>query len=413
MVPRPPNGPDWVHEIKLDGWRLQVRVEDGSAKLSSRKAIDYTGTFPELAKAGRGFDNCIIDGEICSVTKEGLTDFSALQAAMKAKRTERLIFFAFDLLWLGDEDMRARPLMDRKAKLRELLDQNKDQKVIHLLDHLDADGREVFEIARKMNLEGIVSKRLSAPYVSGRTGVWTKAKCRATQHALVGGWTVSDKGFSSLLLGVRQGKSLVPIGRVGSGFPVRLVDWLWPRLKRLEIPNSPFSEKLPRMPGREIHWAKPELVAGIEFTSWTQDRLLRQASLQEVRERTDKSFRPDRSDYWARRRIKLAMSCFGARRPPRANTPSLATRRATRPARFWCWRWAQRSASKSTPANAHLLVAANRYEFRNVEVGDGNIFETRHDRWTGATCVTYANAWQLVPEGLFIRFDVGGGVLAV
>jgi bifunctional non-homologous end joining protein LigD len=147
--------------------------------------------------------------------------------------------------------------------------------------------------ACKMKLEGIVSKRLTDPYVSGRAGSWTKAKCRATQHAIIGGWTISPKGFSGLLLGVRQGKKLVPIGRVGTGFPRKLLAWLVPRLKQLEVNESPFSEPIARKPNREVHWAKPELIAGIEMTSWTQDRLIRQASLQEVRERTDKTLRPD------------------------------------------------------------------------------------------------------------------------
>ncbi len=263
LVPRPPNGPDRVHEIKLDGWRLQVRIEDGRATLKTRNANDYTSTFPEMARAAHGFDNCIFEGEICSVGKDGIADFSALQAAMKGDRTEKLIFFAFDLLWLGDEHLRGRPLMERKAKLRELVEGNADQKIIRFIDHLDAGGRDVFDQACKMGLEGIISKRLSEPYVSGRTGIWTKAKCRATQHAVIGGWTYSDKGFSGLLLGVYQGKKLVPIGRVGTGFPQRLLNWLEPRLKQLEVKESPFSEEIPRKPKRRVHWAKPELIAGI------------------------------------------------------------------------------------------------------------------------------------------------------
>ena len=130
---------------------------------------------------------------------------------MKAGKTDRLVYFAFDLLWLNDGHRRARPLGVRKKKLLDLLADNKDQKTIRLAEHLDATGSDVLRVARNLKLEGIVSKRLSEPYISGRTGIWTKAKCRATQHALIGGWTYSDKGFSGLLLGVRQGKKLVPI----------------------------------------------------------------------------------------------------------------------------------------------------------------------------------------------------------
>jgi bifunctional non-homologous end joining protein LigD len=158
---------------------------------------------------------------------------------------------------------------------------------------LDATGEDVIEIACNMKLEGIISKRLSEPYVSGRTGIWTKAKCRKEQHAVVGGWTISEKGFAGLLLGVYRGKKLIPIGRVGTGFPRKLVEWLEPRLRQLEIENSPFVGKVPYKSGRKIHWAHPQLIAGIEHTSWTNDGVLRQASCKGVHERNDRKLRPD------------------------------------------------------------------------------------------------------------------------
>jgi bifunctional non-homologous end joining protein LigD len=272
---------------------FRVRVEDGKATLRTRKGLDYTHVFPELGKAARGFDNCIIDGEICFVRPDGITDFSQLQAAMKAGETANLVFFAFDLLWLRNKDLRPLPLIERKKRLQELLAENKDQRIVQLAEHLDATGSDVLRVACNLKLEGIVSKRLSEPYVSGRTNIWTKAKCRATQHAIIGGWTYSDKGFGGLLLGVRKGKKLIPIGRVGTGYSRKMLQWLEPRLKELEIKESPFSAPIPRKPNRKVHWAKPELVADFEMTSWTSDGVIRQASLQEVRERTDKTLRPD------------------------------------------------------------------------------------------------------------------------
>jgi bifunctional non-homologous end joining protein LigD len=268
-------------------------VEDGTATLRTRNGHDYSHIFPELARIARGFDNGIIDGEVCSVRKDGITDFSRLQAAMKQGATASLVFFAFDLLFLDEQDLRSLPLIERKQRLQSLLATNKDQKMIQLAEHLDVAGTDVLKAACNLKLEGIVSKRLSEPYISGRTGIWTKAKCRATQHAIVGGWTVSPKGFSGLLLGVYEGKKLIPIGRVGTGYSQKMLRWLEPRLKQLETETSPFSAPIPRKAGRTIHWVRPELVAGFEMTSWTNDAVIRQASLQEVRERTDKTLRPD------------------------------------------------------------------------------------------------------------------------
>jgi bifunctional non-homologous end joining protein LigD len=292
LADRPPNRPDWV-EVELDGWRAQVRVEDGTPTIRTRNGHDYTSTFPEIAKAARGSDNCIIDGEICTVSKDSLTDFSALQAAMKGDKTDRLILFAFDHLFIGNEDLRSRHLMDRKGKLNQLLDANSDHAIIRFHDHLDAAGGDVIEIACTMKLEGIVSKRLSEPYVSDRTGIWTKAKCRKEQHAVVGGWTIGDKGFAGLLLGVYQGKKLIPIGPVGTGLPRKLVDWLEPRLKQLEIDASPFAGTVPYKSGCNIHWVKPQLVAGVEHTSWTNDGVLRLASCKGVYGRSDRKLQPD------------------------------------------------------------------------------------------------------------------------
>ena len=281
-----------MHEIKLDGWRLQVRVEDGRATVRTRNGLDYSHVFPELARDARSLDDCILDGEMCAIDPGGITDFAALQTAMKEGRTRELIYFAFDILFLRGHDLCGEPLLNRQAKLKAFL-AKASATVIHHLGHLDVSGGEVLKPACQMKLEGIVSKRSTEPYVSGRSGSWTKAKCRSGQHAVVGGWTVSDKGFSGLLLGLWKGKKLVPIGRVGTGFPNKLLRWLEPRLKELETQASPFSAPIPKKLRRELHYIKPELIAEVEFASWTSDPVLRQASLQEVFERTAKAKRLD------------------------------------------------------------------------------------------------------------------------
>ena len=246
LVPSPPTAADWVHEVKFDGWRIQVHVLDGAARILTRNGLDWTKKFPALAKQARGLGNCIIDGELCAIGADGLPDFAALQAAMKSDQTDDLVYYTFDAMFVRGEDLRQLSLTDRKARLRALLEEDGNPPLIKYVTHLEMDGKDVMKGACEMKLEGIVSKRVSAPYVSGRQGNWTKSKCRAGQHAVIGGWTVSEKGFAGLLLGIRLGDKLVPIGRVGIGFPEKLLTWLKPRLKELETDTSPFSAPIPR-----------------------------------------------------------------------------------------------------------------------------------------------------------------------
>lgn len=235
-----------MHEVKFDGWRIQVHVLDGAARILTRNGLDWTKKFPALAKQARGLGNCIIDGELCAIGADGLPDFAALQAAMKSDQTDDLVYYTFDAMFVRGEDLRQLSLTDRKARLRALLEEDGNPPLIKYVTHLEMDGKDVMKGACEMKLEGIVSKRVSAPYVSGRQGNWTKSKCRAGQHAVIGGWTVSEKGFAGLLLGIRLGDKLVPIGRVGTGFPEKLLTWLKPRLKELETDTSPFSAPIPR-----------------------------------------------------------------------------------------------------------------------------------------------------------------------
>lgn len=142
-----------MHEIKLDGWRVQVRVEDGTATIRTRNGHDYSSTFPEIARAARGLDNCIIDGEACAIDKNGVTNFSALQGAMKSDKTDKLILFAFDLLWLRTEDLRTRHLMERKERLQALLPHASDSGKLQFVDHLDFAGANVMARACELGLD--------------------------------------------------------------------------------------------------------------------------------------------------------------------------------------------------------------------------------------------------------------------
>ena len=189
---------------------MQLRVQNGDARIRTRTGLDWTEQFAAIAKAAEALPDCILDGEICALDKNNMPSFAALQAAFSEGRSEGLVFFAFDLLVEGKEDCRELPLTTRKARLKALLEEADSGDTLRYVDHFEASGNDVWLSACKMDLEGIVSKRLDAPYVSGRNGGWTKAKCRAGHEVVLGGWTTRAGGLRSLLAGVhRDGQARV------------------------------------------------------------------------------------------------------------------------------------------------------------------------------------------------------------
>jgi bifunctional non-homologous end joining protein LigD len=295
LVGEPPGGPEWLHEIKFDGYRMHARLNRGAVRLLTRTGLDWTHKYPAIAAATASLParQAYFDGELCGIRPDGTTSFSLIQNASGTGNSEALFFFLFDLLHLDGEAISAQPLKERKDRLRALL--SKARPPLQFSDHQIGPGRAFSEHACGLKLEGIVSKRGDAPYAPGNRGLWLKVKCLNREEFVVVGWTDPEGTrpfLGALLLAYYDPDGrLIYAGRAGTGIGHAELERLWRRLQPLATPKMPLDMPPPRdsrfgspLVLSRVHWVRPELVAEVKFLAWTEDNLLRQVVYESLRE---------------------------------------------------------------------------------------------------------------------------------
>ena len=295
LVEAAPKGDQWLHEIKYDGYRMMARLDRGAVKLLTRTGLDGTHKYPAIAKAVAALDarQAHLDGELCGVGPDGITSFNIVQLASDRGNAAALVFFLFDLLYLDGEDLRPRPLIERKERLRTLL--ANAGPCLRYSDHVIGQGPAFYDQACGMHVEGIVSKRIDAPYTPGNRGLWRKVKCLNRAEFVVVGWTAPEGRrpyLGALLLGYYDPDGrLIYAGRAGTGMNDAELQRLWRRLQPLATDKMPLDVPPPRSTRfgsplvlSRVHWVRPELVAEVKFLTWTEDNLLRQVVYEGLRE---------------------------------------------------------------------------------------------------------------------------------
>jgi bifunctional non-homologous end joining protein LigD len=294
LVDEPPQGDEWLHEIKFDGYRLLGFISGGAAALRTRNGKDWTGSFPSLAASMEKLkvEDAVLDMEAVIVDERGKSSFQALQAALgEGGKPEKIVAYVFDLLHLDGKDLTRLPLTERKEKLETLLKKSKQDSWLRYSAHITGEGGAMFAKACETGLEGIISKRAGTPYVAGRQKSWLKIKCSLRQEFIILGFSDARTGgraLGALYLGYKKNGALHYAGKVGTGFSMKSARELKQRFAGMAIEKPTLSRAetagLAAGEWKTIHWIKPAVLCEVAFTEWTQDGHIRHPSFQGLRE---------------------------------------------------------------------------------------------------------------------------------
>jgi bifunctional non-homologous end joining protein LigD len=369
LYDEPPSGPDWLHEVKFDGYRIEARLDHGDVRLLTRKQLDWTHRFKPIAEAVAKLPatTALLDGEVVVQEENGLSNFSMLQTDLKEGRTDRFIYYVFDLLHLDGRDLTREPLVERKAALARLLGAASKSGVVRYTDDFNEAGPVILRHACAAGLEGIVSKRRSAAYRSGRSDNFIKTKCRGGQEYVVVGYspsTAMPKAVGALTVAVHENGALRYAGRVGTGYTQKIARDLFKRLQALRSEQRPI--KLPADERRkDVVWVKPQLVIEAESAGVTHGGVLRQASFKGVREDkpakdvvrevpASKTLSPELSEPAKKLQNSPARANAGGKKSRRQNDSTAGTRlHLTHPDRIY---WPEVGVTKADLAEYYASV---------------------------------------------------------
>jgi bifunctional non-homologous end joining protein LigD len=288
LVEKPPSGDEWLHELKLDGYRLLGHLKNGQVRFWTRNQNDWTAKFPALVKALKALKikTAILDGEVVALDPSGRASFQRLQQSINKGSSSGLLYHVFDLIYIEGYSLVKTPLRDRKRVLAELFEPLGDKGLLRYSDHIEGNGAEFLKEACKYGLEGIVSKRGDSVYEFTRSRNWLKVKCLRRQEFVIAGYTLSEKGipFSSLILGVYDHGQLIYAGRAGTGFSNTQRVELKKTLDKIVRKDRPFAV-IPKDPSlRRAVWVEPKLVGEVAFSEWTDENIIRHPSFQGLRQ---------------------------------------------------------------------------------------------------------------------------------